>query len=178
MSAITAIFVLALANHSTPLTTPNNSLGPVCDSIRVLNAGQFNGYRHCLCRSYVKELQVDGTSVSHQVLAEHVRRAIRTLCPGISNHQMAKSLADALALHISRPPESIINYGVIIYCHKALAILLQVNQPRYWSGGGWAVRCPNATRGMRGEILPLERSGPPGQMRTWLPPGASIWKFR
>ena len=52
-----------------------------------------------------------------------------------------------------------------------MVTLLQVNQPRYWSGGGWAVRCPNATRGMRGEILPLERSGPPGQMPTWLPPG-------
>ena len=57
------------------------------------------------------------------------------------------------------------------YSRKAVVTLLQLNQPRYWSGGGWAVRCPNATRGMRGEILPLERSGPPGQMPAWLPPG-------
>ncbi len=84
---------------------------------------------------------------------------------------MAESLADALALHISRQAVSIINDWVINTAAKPWLPCSNSTIPRYWSGGGWAVRCPNATRGMRGEILPLERSGPPGQMPAWLPPG-------
>ena len=97
--------------------------------------------------------------------------AVRMLYPGISNQQMAESLADALVLHISRQAESIINDWFNNYSHKAVVTLLQLNKPRHWSGGGWAGRCPNVTRSMRGEITPLERGGPPGQMPTWLPPG-------
>ena len=50
--------------------------------------------------------------------------AVQMHYSGISNEQMAEGLADALALHISRPLESIIKDWVNNYSHKAVAIVL------------------------------------------------------
>ena len=165
-------------SSTTPLTTSNYYLGPACESTRLLNAGQFNGYRNCLCRGYAKELQVDGTSVSHRVLAEHVRMAMRTLYSRISNQQMAESLANALALHISRQAESVINDRIYNYCHKAVVTLLQLNHPpllERWRVGGAMPKCNSEHVGRNTAIGTRRTAGPVARLVT---ARASTWKSR
>ena len=67
-----------------------------------------------------KQLWPDGTSADQPALEENIDMAVKMPYPGISNKQMAEGLADALALHISKPSESIIDW-VNNYGHQTLA---------------------------------------------------------
>ena len=89
---------------------------------------------------------------------------------------MAESLADALGLHISRQAESIINDWVINYCHKALAILLQLNHPpllERWRVGGAMPKCHSEHAGRNTAIGTQRTAGPDTYLVT---ARASTWK--
>ena len=91
---------------------------------------------------------------------------------------MAESLANALALHISRQAESIINDRVTNYCHKAVVTLLQLNQPplpERWRVGGAMPQCHSEHAGRNTAIGTRRTAGPDAYLVT---ARASIWKFR
>ena len=116
--------------------------------------------------------------MDHRVLAEHVRMAIRTLHSGISNQQIAESLADALALHISRQAESIINDCVNNYSHKGVATLLRLNHPpllERWRVGGAMPKCNSRHAGRNTAIGTQRTAGPDSYLVT---ARACIWKSR
>ena len=104
--------------------------------------------------------------------------AVRMLYPGISNQQMAESLANALALPISRQAEFIINDRVINYCHKAVVTLPQLNHPpllERWQVGGAMPQCHSEYAGRNTAIGTRRTAGPDACLVT---ARASTWKSR
>ena len=91
---------------------------------------------------------------------------------------MAESLSDALALHISRQAESIINDRIYNYSHKAVVILPQLNHPpllERWQVGGAMPQCHSEYAGRNTAIGTQRTAGPDAYLVT---ARASTWKFR
>ena len=91
---------------------------------------------------------------------------------------MAESLANALALHISRQAESIINDWFNNYSHKAVVTLLQLNRPpllERWQVGGPMPKCNSRHAGRNTAIGTQRTAGPDADLVT---ARASTWKSR
>ena len=87
---------------------------------------------------------------------------------------MAESLANALALHISRQAESIINDRIYNYSHKALVTLLQLDDPQLlerWRVGGAMPKCHSEHAGRNNAI------GRQRDRRARCPPGYRPGKY-
>ena len=91
---------------------------------------------------------------------------------------MAESLANALALHISRQAESIINDRIYNYSHKALVTLLQLDDPpllERWRVGGAMPKCHSEHAGRNNAIGRQRTAGPDARLVT---ARASTWESR